>query len=343
LLGKILRIDTSDPAPVTPQVWSLGLRNPYRFSFDALTGDMLIGDVGQGLHEEVDLARSPLPGVVGGAGVNYGWNCREGLSAGPGDDLPTGQCASRYAAGSFVDPVFDYGHNFDPDLGAPSRCSITGGYVVRDPALGALYGSYVYADYCSGVIRALRLPSTAGGRASGDCSLGLRTTKPVSFGEDAAGHLYVVEQGGQVYRFAGQPPPACPAPLPITQPQPQSQPSSQTRTQTQALADPSIPTYIGIKAERRRVERGRFALLTVWVSPCDGRRGQSVELLRDGGANGTRYLSRACTARFVARIRNDTSFAAVTREERGYLAGKSRQLTIRLALSKPAQRRRGPH
>jgi hypothetical protein len=339
-LGKILRIDPDDPAPVTPQIWSLGLRNPFRFSFDALSGDMLIGDVGQGLHEEVDLARSPFPGVVGGQGANYSWNCREGLSAGPADDLLPGECESAYTAGAFVDPIFDYGHNLDPDLGAPSRCSITGGYVVRDPGLGALYGSYVYADYCSGVIRALQLPPATGGRASGDCSLGLRPAHPVSFGEDAAGRVYVVEQSGQVYRLAGQPPVGCPSSPSIPKPPspPQSPPQSSPGTQPSQIS-PSSPTYVGIKAERRRVERGRFALLTVWVSPCEGRRGQLIELLRNGRPNGTRYLSRACTARFATRIRGDTTFAATTREERGYLAGQSRQLTIRLALSKPAQRR----
>jgi hypothetical protein len=337
-LGKILRIDTGDPAPVTPQIWNLGLRNPYRFSFDSLSGDMVIGDVGQGLREEIDFAPSPFPGVVGGEGVNYGWNCREGLIAGPGSDLPAGQCASGYAAGSFADPVFDYGHNFDPDLGAPSRCSITGGYVVRDPALGALSGSYVYSDYCSGVIRTLRLPATAAGRAGGDCSLGLRTTHPVSFGEDAARRLYVVEQGGQLYRLAGPPPAGCPAPLPPSTPQSPPTSPAQTQTQTQTQTQPLSPTYIGIKAQRRRVERGRFALLTVWVSPCEGRRGQLVELLRNESANGSRYLSRACTARFVTRIRSDTTFAALVREERGYLAGRSRQLTIRLAAPQPRRR-----
>jgi hypothetical protein len=147
----------------------------------------------------------------------------------------------------------------------------------------------------------------------------------------------VVEQGGQVYRLAGQPPANCPAPLPVPQPQPPSLPQSSPQIQPQT--GPSTPTYVGIKAERRRVERGKFALLTVWVSPCEGRRGQVVELLRNGRANGSRYLSRACTARFATRVRSDTTFAAATREEHDYLAGQSRQLTIRLAPPQPARRR----
>jgi hypothetical protein len=336
-LGKILRLDPEETAPVTPEVWSLGLRNPYRFSFDALTGDMVIGDVGQGAREEVDLAPSPFPGIVGGEGVNYGWNCREGPIAGPADDLAPGECESDYAAGSFVDPVFDYGHNPDPDLGTPSRCSITGGYVVRDPALGALDGSYVYSDYCSGVIRSLRLPSGVGEPARGDCSLGLRVDSPVSFGEDAANRLYVVEQNGQIFRFAGQPPAGCPAQLPVTPPlpTPPPRPPAAGGQATGGGADPApgatVPTFVGIKAERRRVEPGGFALLTAFVSPCDGRRGQSIELLRNGAPNGTRYLSRACTARFVRHIAGDASFAALTPEQGTYLPGRSRQLTIRLA------------
>jgi len=307
-LGKILRIDNDATPPVTPEIWSLGLRNPYRFSFDSLSGDMAIGDVGQGLREEVDFAPSPFPGTVGGAGANYGWNCREGLVAGPGDDLPPGGCA----AASFVNPVFDYPHSADPEFGGCA--AITGGYVVRDGGLGALYGRYLYADYCAGLLRSLQLPASAGGGASGDCSLELRLNHPVSFGEDAAHRLYAVEQGGRVYRIGGQPPAGCPAAAP-----------------EESVRAAGKPTYVGIKAQRRRVERGRRALLTVWVSPCLGRRGESVALLRNGHRNGTRFLSRACTARFLPLIRRGTLFTAFIREAGGYAAGKSRRLKVRIA------------
>lgn len=310
-LGKILRLDPDTAASAA--IWSSGLRNPFRFSFDSLTGDMVIGDVGQGQREEIDLAPSPFPTVVGGSGVNYGWNCREGLIAGPGDDLPPGQCAT----GTFTDPVFDYSHTPDPDLG-DNRCAVIGGYVARDPALGALYGHYLYADLCAGRLRALNLPASTSGRASGDCSLGLSVDSPVSFGEDADRRLYVVAEGGGVYRLAGAPPANCPAPEPppTTLPRVEAQPG---------------PTFVGIKAQRRRVERGKAALLTVFVSPCNGRRGKTVELLRNGRSNGSRYLSRACTARFLPRIRQGTTFTAVTRADRDYQAGKSRHLTIHLA------------
>jgi hypothetical protein len=316
-LGKILQVNIGTPDTYT--VWSSGLRNPYRFSFDSLSGAMVIGDVGQGLREEIDFAPSPFPGL----GANYGWNCREGFLAGPGDDLPPGQCAAT----SFVDPVFDYPHSPDPDLGGAGRCAITGGYVARDTTLGPLYGRYVYADYCAGVLRSLQLPASAGGRATTDCSLGLRVKNPVSFGEDSARRLYVVEQGGGVYRLAGLPPANCPVVAP------------QTSVQAGALAG---PTFIGIKAQRRRVERGKRALLTIWVSPCAGRKGDPVTLLRNGRRNGSRFLSRACTARFLPQVRRGTTFAAFTHEDRidNYLAGKSRKLKIRIAHRQPVQRPR---
>lgn len=102
-------------------------------------------------------------------------------------------------------------------------------------------------------------------------------------------------------------------------------------------AKPGAPTFVGIKAQRRRVERGKRALLTVWVSPCTGRKGEPVALLRNGHRNGSRFLSRACTARFFPRIGRGTAFTAFTYEDRvgNYLPGRSRQLTIRIAHRQP--------
>jgi Glucose / Sorbosone dehydrogenase len=315
MLGKILRIDPDSTGPY--EVWSRGLRNPYRFSFDALSGDMVIGDVGQAQREEIDFAPSPGPGITGGAGANYGWSCREGFIAGETSDP---LCASPPA---FVDPVFDYPHSPDPDSDEP-RCSITGGYVARDPGLGALYGRYVYADYCAGTLRSLQLPTGKGGAARDDCSLDLQLDSPVSFGEDAARRLYVVEQGGGVYRLAGQPPASCPSP-PLPPPE--------------ATQHPLAPTFVGITAQRHRVERGKAALLTVWVSPCKDRKGDTVVLLRNGRRNGSRFLSRACTARFLRRIHRGTRFAASTYQDADYLAGASRNLRIRIAPHRRARPR----
>lgn len=322
-LGKLLRVDPDDPnLPDSYEIWASGLRNPYRFSFDSLTSDMVIGDVGQGAREEIDFAPSPFPGVVGGLGANYGWDCREGLLAGGG---PSPAC-SLAPADAFTEPVFDYPHTPDPNLGGSSRCSVIGGYVVRDLALGALYGRYVYTDHCSGVLRTLKLPVSSSAPANGDCSLGLRVESPVSFGEDAIGQLYVVEQSGGVFRLEGLPPVDCP----FIPPQPPLSPETGPRPD---------PTFVGITAQRRRVERGKAAVLTVWVSPCRERRGETVALLRNGNRNGSRFLSRACTARFLRRVHRNTTFSAITYANAEYLAGDSHPLKIKIKPRHPAQPR----
>lgn len=318
LLGKILRLTPTPgggytvPAgnpfpeadPPFDTIWSLGLRNPFRFSLDRLTGAMLIGDVGQSAREEVNFA--PAPGF--GASANYGWSCREGLLVGPAADP---RCAAPPATG-FTEPVFDYPHSPDPEAGGEGRCSIIGGYVARDPTLGSLYGHYVYSDFCSGTVRALQLPPTTGLAATGDCWSGLTVPDIVSFGEDASGRLYTVSRGGEVNRISGAPSPGCPFAATV--------PTATLR-----------PTFIGIKAAHRRVPRGKKAVLTVFISPCNGRKGHPVVLLRNGRRNGTRFLDRACTARFLPRIRKGTHFRAMIREVDGYEAATSRRLTIRIA------------
>ncbi|HEV7460648.1 MAG TPA: PQQ-dependent sugar dehydrogenase [Solirubrobacteraceae bacterium] len=209
LLGKILRIDprASGPAPYTSpssnpfvgptigadQVWAYGLRNPWRFSFDRLTGDLVIGDVGESRHEEIDFQAAGF-----GGGANYGWNLYEGFErTGSGGPQPT----------DYVRPVFTYDH-------VGGNCAITGGYVARDTALPELAGRYVYADGCAGVMHSLVLGS---GRASNDGPVGdpangaaapLTVSQLDSFGEDAACRLYVVSISGPVYRLASTAPPA---------------------------------------------------------------------------------------------------------------------------------------
>jgi glucose/arabinose dehydrogenase len=197
LLGKILRIDprqsgaqpysvpSSNPfygAPGADETWAYGLRNPWRFSFDRQRGDLLIGEVGQAAYEEVDYA--PAPGL--GRAANYGWAACEGLHAYPSGATPCG-LAGR------TDPVSEYAH-------AGGACSITGGYVVRDPTLGDLVGRYLYADYCVGQVRSL-IPGLP--FAAGDRSEGIAVANPVSFGEDSCGRVYVAAQAATVYRFTG--------------------------------------------------------------------------------------------------------------------------------------------
>jgi glucose/arabinose dehydrogenase len=211
-LGKILRIDPKGSAPgeyTVPadnpfastagcadgcdEIWSYGLRNPWRFSFDRLTGNLVIGDVGYHDWEEIDFETGPNAG----RGDNFGWYCREGAHPGPGETSPV--CAER--AGTFTEPVVEYPHT-DPTPADPTDnafgCSITGGYVVRDRALADLYGRYLYSDFCTGELRSLSLGLPT---ASGDRSEGLSVPYVTSLGEDADCRIYVASWNGPVYRL----------------------------------------------------------------------------------------------------------------------------------------------
>jgi glucose/arabinose dehydrogenase len=195
LLGKLLRIDprpsggrpygvpADNPfvgrAGARPEIYSYGLRNPWRFSFDRATGDLTIGDVGQNAIEEIDFARR---GTARGA--NYGWRPFEGRRRNFDEPAP-----------DHVPPVLELTHD-------DGNCSVTGGYVVRDRAVRSLFGRYVYADLCKGRLRAARL---AAGRATGDRALRVGKVDQVSsFGEDGRGRVYVASLGGPVYRLAAR-------------------------------------------------------------------------------------------------------------------------------------------
>lgn len=198
LLGKMLRIDidNGDPyaIPATnpfadtdftlDEVWALGLRNPWRFSFDRLTGDLWIGDVGQGLWEEIDLQLANSPG-----GENYGWRCYEGNAT-----FNTNGCPGE---GDFVFPIHDYTSNFT------EGCSVTGGYVYRGTDFPELAGHYVYTDFCSGRIWTL-YPDGADGWINTEWLNGTNSQYS-SFGEDQNGELYLAAYGnGQIFRVVDQ-------------------------------------------------------------------------------------------------------------------------------------------
>jgi len=205
--GKILRLDVDNggnPLPPDfkyaipptnpyvgqsgklPEIWALGLRNPWRWSFDRLTGDQLVGDVGQGAWEEIDV----LPKGVGG--LNLGWDDREGAHC----YEPMSGCLT---AGR-TDPVLEYDHS----LG----CAVIGGYVYRGPTYPSLQGTYLYADECSGrVWRA----SVQGGRWVSTEALDT-SLAPSSFGEDEAGEVYLVDLHGGVYRVTTTEPAATATP-----------------------------------------------------------------------------------------------------------------------------------
>jgi glucose/arabinose dehydrogenase len=200
LLGKLLRIDplpaagqpytvpASNPfvgGPGRPEIYSYGLRNPFRFSFDSVTNRqeprIVIGDVGQNKFEEIDYTT-----LAAARGANFGWDALEGFAPYEGENSGTPD------PGGTTKPIFAYPHS------RAGSCSVIGGYVVADHSLPSLYKRYVYADYCEGRLRALA-PHLH--RASDDHKLGLAVPSPTSFGEDDAHHLYVASQDGPVYRL----------------------------------------------------------------------------------------------------------------------------------------------
>jgi glucose/arabinose dehydrogenase len=370
LLGKILRIDPrpSGPAPYSvptdnpfvgvagaDEIWAYGLRNPWRFSFDRATGDLLIADVGENSYEEVDFA----PRSAGlGRGANYGWNVCEGLHV-------TGT-ATPCALAARTDPIFEYTH-------AGGACAITGGYVVRDPTLGDLFGRYLYADLCLGQIRSL-LPGLPA--AGGDRSEGLTVSQPVSFGEDSCGRLYLVERAANVYRFTGSGAPACtvlrvslrgtgkgtvsgpgiscPPDCVEVFPQPrtvalsahpgtgsvfsgwQGACSGRLECQVSMTADRQVVakfklarrTHVRLRAARRRVAFGARALLRVRVKPCKGRRHDKAKLLRSRKPIATKRLDRRCAARYRPRIRHRSRFMAKVPADKTHRAGRSKSVIV---------------
>jgi glucose/arabinose dehydrogenase len=171
VFGKII---TVDPVRATWSIWATGLRNPWRFWIDAQTGVTYVADVGQSKVEEINMIPAGL------SGVNFGWPCFEGTNV--FDTTET--CANP------TPPVYQYGHG-------DGACSVTGGVVVRNRRLPvALQGTYLFGDFCGNWIRALR---TEGGVAVSD--VGVEAERPVSFGEDGLGRVYIGSATGAVYRL----------------------------------------------------------------------------------------------------------------------------------------------
>ncbi len=186
-LGKLLRVDPREVRP-EPQIFSVGLRNPFRFSFDRVTRPghprIAIGDVGQDEIEELDYTTA-----AAAQGANFGWDAFEGFAPYRGANSGTRD------PGGTVKPIFAYPHS------RGGSCTIIGGYVVADKSLPALYKRYVYADLCEGELRSL-IPHLR--RASNDHKLGLSVATPSSFGEDERHHIYVCSLEGPVYRLVSR-------------------------------------------------------------------------------------------------------------------------------------------
>ena len=210
-LGKLLTIDVADGT--TTQV-SVGLRNPWRFSFDP-QGRIVIADVGQGAVEEINR------GLAG----NYGWPCFEGRRTGPRADT---RCATGTAQ-----PLVEKTHGASGD----GFCSITGGYVVRDPGLPTLLGRYVYGDFCNAALRSVDLdaPTT-------DAAIGINVAGLSSFGEDACGRLLVVSLNGPVSRMTDGPSTPCEPEEPTPTPTPTATPTATADRDPDRHPDAPPPT-----------------------------------------------------------------------------------------------------
>ena len=214
LFGSILRIDiNTDDNYLIPkdnpfvnienaksEIWSYGLRNPWRFSFDKLTGDMLIGDVGQSLWEEINFEPFLSKG-----GKNYGWNILEGNHCYPED--------SKCSSDGLTMPSFEYPNNANyaktlfgikqPNM---DGCSITGGYVYRGDKLKGMNGKYIFGDYCTGKIWSINISEGNGENLENHTtsimnSIGKKEFYLSSFGQNNDGEIFIVDYNGTIYKL----------------------------------------------------------------------------------------------------------------------------------------------
>jgi glucose/arabinose dehydrogenase len=188
-LAALLRLDVDggDPYAIPPdnpfvnqtgkrgEIWAKGLRNPWRYAFDAATNLLYIADVGQDAHEEVDVV------ATNRAGLNYGWPIMEGFSC---------YNASTCDQTGLEKPIIDYPHS--------DGCSITGGYVYRGSAIPGIRGHYFYSDYCSGFLKSFRYLN---GTAVDQKDWGITNSSVTSFGVDFAGELYMIS-GNTILKLA---------------------------------------------------------------------------------------------------------------------------------------------
>lgn len=303
LLGKILRI-SPDPSGALP--YGVPADNPFAaakapyntiwsyglrnpFRFSI---DRTTGAmlIGDvGQNLREEVDYAPAPSR--GAGANYGWNCREGFLV--ETVPPESGCAG---GGPFAAPIFDYPH---PESGC---AAIIGGYVVRDASVSDLAGRYLYGDLCSGGVRSFSLAAPQ----ATDSPTGLVVPNLNSFGEDSCGRLYAVSGNGSVSRLVGPTAAVCAAPPP-----------------------PLKNSFAGIRPKSRRVKKNKRALISTWVAPCAGRRGEPITLYRGARKIGTRHLDRVCTARFRPRISRRGKFRATIKSDGTYIEATSRKVLIR--------------
>jgi hypothetical protein len=302
LQGKLLRID---PLPAGALPYTVPADNPFASApapFDTIWSYGLRNP----FRFSIDLKskRITIPDVgeaqreevdllalAASGGADFGWNCREGGLPGPGTDP---QCATPPAAG-YVEPIFEYPHK-DPGGGGAWGCAIIGGPIVRDRSLGNLYGRYIYADFCTAAVRSFAPAHPAATDRSENLSVGEAT----SFGQDSCGRVYVASRAGDVSRLVGARPNPC-----------------------------LLTAKVSIAARSTGVPAGTRAAITVRVSPCTDRRGETVSLYSGQKRVGKSRLGRTCSARFHPRIQADASFRAKVGANGTYRAAVSRSLLIR--------------
>ena len=237
LSGKVLRLDPAEADP-QPEVLAMGLRNPYRFSF-APTGDLVVGDVGEFVREEIDI----LP--AGTTGENFGWAVCEGAVLRRSSDPCPPDPVPNYVA-----PVYEYPHG--------AGCwAVTGGLVVRDAALGDLRDRYLFGDYCQAFVRSARLGASA---LSDVVDLPVGVQWLTAFGQDARCAVYIVANDGPVYRLdpsGGSPAHSCDPPS-VAAPEPFATPASAPAiTSAPATGDAVAPRLTAVRLSRIRFVVGR--------------------------------------------------------------------------------------
>jgi glucose/arabinose dehydrogenase len=319
LLGKLIRIYPY-PGTETPyvvpgdnpfvgtgafdEIWSYGLRDPRRFSFDRLTEDLVIADRGESAREEINFAPDEA-GAPAGKAYNFGWDCREGSIEYPGDQ--SDKCTDTEG---LTDPAFEYS-SADPGGGGAYGCSITGGYVVRDASVPDLYGRYLYGDLCTGQVRSIDLTASSPGSTDrAEPALATTPSTLSSFGEDSCGRVYIVTRIGQIDRIVGAQPNRCGLAAPAP-------PAAKKRRRK---------PRVGLRALRRKGDPSRM-LIKARVRPCVENRGRTLILKRDGRRLAKRRLKGRCVLRFGARVEDRTTFRALLRLGGGGIA-RSRRVVV---------------
>lgn len=336
--GKILRINprqegaapftvpvdnpfVQGPPAIAKDIWSYGFRNPWRFSFDKLLGDLTVGDVGDVKQEEVDFA-AKAAGL--GGGLNFGWPCFEGTAVHTDPDYQDPQRCNANPPPVTTPPVFTYAHN-DGSNGQPPRCALIGGYISRDPGTPELYGRYVYSDLCSEELRSVELSAFG---ASGDRLEMNLPEAAESFGEDSCGRLYVAihrvkpSEGGApptVYRLTDGTPTDCSAVTfpAIPTPPPGLVPQETTRITLRRSGPPVV-------------RKGKRTRLKAIAKPCPGRAGDRVLLKVGKKTVARKRLNGKCTATFSKPVRKRTAFRASIAGDTSYLAAMSRPVRVKL-------------